>query len=280
MTDIFEHYGLSHLSASQINLYTSEPALWVLRYLFGHKDPLSPAAARGISTEKGIEHGLCNPDAPLQECIDLALQDYDRSLTLIVDDKKEKERDGIPGIVEVGLEELRKYGIPTLPEDDHRQQRIEVEIPGVSVPAIGYLDFDFQDHGIIVDLKTQLRLASKISPSHARQGAIYSQSRGNNVDMRFAYVTPKKQAVFSMETDRFSSPGTRWSTSRGGYSGSCRCRKTGMNWPDWSALIMTASIGTTPSRGALAGICSVFNSWGKVPLFLRGAFSQDIWEIY
>ena len=92
MTDIFEHYGLSHLSASQINLYTSEPALWVLRYLFGHKDPLSPAAARGISTEKGIEHGLCNPDAPLQECIDLALQDYDRSLTLIVDDKKEKER--------------------------------------------------------------------------------------------------------------------------------------------------------------------------------------------
>ena len=202
MTDIFEHYGLSHLSASQINLYTSEPALWVLRYLFGHKDPLSPAAARGISTEKGIEHGLCNPDAPLQECIDLALQDYDRSLTLIVDDKKEKERDGIPGIVEVGLEELRKYGIPTLPEDDHRQQRIEVEIPGVSVPAIGYLDFDFQDHGIIVDLNTQLRLASKISPSHARQGAIYSQSRGNNVDMRFAYVTPKKQAVFSMETDQ------------------------------------------------------------------------------
>ena len=72
----------------------------------------------------------------------------------------------------------------------------------MSVPAIGYLDFDFQDHGIIVDLKTQLRLASKISPSHARQGAIYSQSRGNNVDMRFAYVTPKKQAVFSMETDQ------------------------------------------------------------------------------
>ncbi len=58
MADIFEHHGLTHLSASQLILYSAEPALWVPPYPFDHKDPLSHSATRGNSAEQGTTHGL------------------------------------------------------------------------------------------------------------------------------------------------------------------------------------------------------------------------------
>ena len=57
------------------------------------------------------------------------------------------------------------------------------------VPVIGFIDWRFDDHGLIVDLKTSERLPSAISLSHARQGAIYARAHGN-YGMRFAYVKP------------------------------------------------------------------------------------------
>lgn len=197
----FEQHGIKHLSASSINLYAAEPAMWVLQYLFGHRSPPGAAMARGIAAEAGIEHGLFNQDATLEECVTIALAVFDKRTALSSDHNRDKEREAIPGIVEVGLAELRQYGIPAKPEGD-RQHKIEVMLHGIPVPCIGYLDFDYPQHGIVVDLKTQLRLSSAISPSHARQGAIYSKARGDNIDMRFAYATPKKIGVYQLENVR------------------------------------------------------------------------------
>jgi hypothetical protein len=197
----FETHGIGHLSASSINLYAAEPAMWVLQYLYGHRSPSGAAAARGIAAEHGIAHGLFDPSAPVEDCIALALQDYDKRTALASDSNREKERDGIPGMVEVALAELRQYGVPEKPEGDN-QHRIEVSIDGIEVPVIGFLDFRFPEHGIIVDLKTQLRLASQITASHARQGAVYSRAHSDNIDMRFAYTTPKKVGVYSLEDTR------------------------------------------------------------------------------
>lgn len=193
----FEQHGITHLSASSINLYAAEPAMWVMQYLFGHRSPPGAAMARGSASEVGIEHGLFNPDAMLDECTALALKDFDRRTALSGDPNKDKERDAIPGIVATALAELRQYGIPSRP-DDGRQHKIEVRLEGIPVPCVGYLDFDYPQHGITVDLKTQLRLASSISTGHARQGAIYSKAKGNH-QMRFAYCTPKKIGVYVLE---------------------------------------------------------------------------------
>ena len=95
------------------------------------------------------------------------------------------------------MKELRQYGVPSA-ADGNRQHRIETSIDGVSVPFVGWLDFWFQDHAIIVDLKTQLRLSSKISEPHARQGAIYHAAHGN-AEIRFAYVTPQKIGVYRLD---------------------------------------------------------------------------------
>jgi hypothetical protein len=59
----------------------------------------------------------------------------------------------------------------------------------VPVPLEGCLDWRFDEHGLIVDLKTTERLPSAISDSHGRQGAVYAKAHGN-YGMRFAYVKP------------------------------------------------------------------------------------------
>ena len=193
----FEQHGIGHLSASSINLYAAEPARWVLQYLFGHRSPPGAAMARGLAAEAGIEHGLFDPSATLEDCLAIALVDFDRRTALSGDPNKQKERDAIPGMVEVALAELRQYGVPARPADG-RQHKIEVTLEGVPVPCIGYLDFDYPQHGITIDLKTQHRLASSISTGHARQGAIYAKAKGN-FEMRFAYTTSKKIGVYVLE---------------------------------------------------------------------------------
>ena len=89
----------------------------------------------------------------------------------------------IGGYVVSALSELRQYGIPT-----GYQERVEIRLEDVPVPLIGYPDWTFDDHGLLVDLKTTERLPSSISDAHGRQGAVYARARGN-YGMRFAYAS-------------------------------------------------------------------------------------------
>src|SRR5690606_6695403 len=86
---------------------------------------------------------------------------------------------------------------PTRPEQG-AQHKVEIRLDDVPVPVVGYLDFLWEQHGIVLDLKTQLRLASEISTAHARQGAVYVKARSNH-EMRFCYATPKKVGVYRLE---------------------------------------------------------------------------------
>src|SRR5690606_29658042 len=123
------------------------------------------------------------------------------------DPRVEKERATVAPSVAIALAELRQYGPPEKPEEG-RQHKISVSIPGIDVPAIGYLDFRWPDHGIIGDLKSTARIPSQISDPHARQGAIYTRS-GSNWQTRMAYVSEKKIAVYIVDNvdwhfDQFS----------------------------------------------------------------------------
>jgi len=196
----FSLHGIDHLSASSANLFAAQPALWVMERLLGHKGSVGAAAHRGTAAEHGIETGLFSPEMPVADCQAMALKEFDRLTALCGDPNRDKEREAIPGIVETALAELRQYGVPARPENG-RQHKIECHLEGVPVPVVGYLDFVWDTHGIIVDLKTQLRLASEISETHARQGALYQHARGN-YECRFAYTTPKKIGVYVLENGR------------------------------------------------------------------------------
>lgn len=200
MTNAFERHGLDHLSASSINLFVAEPAMWAMQKLLGRKTGVGPAAHRGTAIEAGVEMGLFDPSAPVEACQELAIARFNQLTALSADPAVAKERANVAPAVAIALKELRQYGIPGS-ADGTRQHRIEATLPGVPVPFIGWLDFWFPDHGIIIDLKTQARLSSKISDPHARQGAIYHAAHGN-AEIRFAYVTPQKMGVYRLEDPR------------------------------------------------------------------------------
>lgn len=188
----FEAHGITHLSASSLNLFAAQPALWVMQRLLKKSGPVGCAAHRGTAAETGIVHGLLNPAAPVEECQQIALAQYDSLTALSGDPKRQKEREAVPAIVATGIAELRQYGIP-----DEVQQRIDVKLPDVPVPFLGFADLGWSRHALTLDIKTQLRLASEISTPHARQVALYLH--GTNREGRVAYVTPAKIGVYRLD---------------------------------------------------------------------------------
>ena len=179
------HWGLDWLSPSQLTTYRTGPAYWFLQKGCGVRSEPNAAMVRGNAAESGICHGLFNPEATVEDCQALAIKEYDEKLRFSNDPKFESERNNLPGLVEYGLKELRQYGIPS-----SAQENIKISLPDVPVPIIGRTDLVYDDHGLVIDIKTTLRMPSKISDNHALQGAIYAHAK-SNYSMRFAYVKPK-----------------------------------------------------------------------------------------
>jgi hypothetical protein len=193
----FQTHKFDHLSASSVNLFIAQPALWCASYLMKRRTPVGPAAHRGTAIECGVEAGLFDPDMPVEDCQKVAAEKFHALTRLSADPRIEKERASIAPSVEVALAELRQYGIPEKPADG-RQHKLDVSIEGVGVPVIGYLDFIWPQHGIIVDLKTTARIPSEISDPHNRQGALYLR-HGSNLQVRMVYVSAKKLAAYVID---------------------------------------------------------------------------------
>ena len=70
------------------------------------------------------------------------------------------------------------------------------------MPLIGYYDFEWENHGVLTDLKTSHALPSAIKINHARQVALYRAARGDNLSARITYVTSKKSATYALENPR------------------------------------------------------------------------------
>lgn len=140
--------------------------------------------ARGKAVEAGVHLALTRPNLTIDAAITEGLRTYDLEMALVPDARREDEKQQIPGYIKFAVEELRPYGVPTAYQD-----KVSVTLEGVPVPIIGYIDWRFDQHGLIVDLKTSERLPSGISAAHGRQGAVYANAHGN-YGMRFAYAKP------------------------------------------------------------------------------------------
>ncbi|MCO5129759.1 MAG: PD-(D/E)XK nuclease family protein [Xanthobacteraceae bacterium] len=184
-------------SPSSLNLFCASPSMFVLERIMGIRQPVGAPAHRGTAVEDGVTAGLMDPTKPLDDCYAVAIKKYDAITALSGDKRREEYRDTIPAMVKTALEELRPYGVPS-----HCQQFVEWKPDGLKYPIVGYLDYRWEHHGIVVDLKTTGALPSSIKIPHARQVALYSTQTGDNVDARLAYVTPKKRATYQLENTR------------------------------------------------------------------------------
>jgi hypothetical protein len=188
----FTLHGIDHLSASSLNTAAAELGVWLLERLLDKRAPVGAAAHRGTAIEAGVVMGLLYLDKPVSECQALAVEKYDSLTALSGDPNRDKEREAVAPTVEVALKELRPYGQPT-----HTQRRIEKPLGDGLPPLLGFSDIEWEQHGIVLDLKTQLRLSSDISANHGRQVAGYVHQ--TNSQGRVAYCSPKKIGVYPLD---------------------------------------------------------------------------------
>lgn len=193
----FEHHGLAHLSASQINTWINAPSFWLMEKLLGFKGQMGCAAHRGTAAEAGISAGLFDTSLTQEACEAVALPIYDKLTALNPDPKRQSERDVIPGIIKQGLA-LREHGAPIRPNDF--QHKVEIRLEGVGVPVIGYLDWLYADE--VLDLKTTLRVPSAMSAPHTRQAAIYKTAHMDK-RVRFFYASDKKSEKHTLTKDQY-----------------------------------------------------------------------------
>jgi len=196
MTNPFEAYEIEHLSPSSCNLFVSSPAMFVLQKCMKLRTQVGPAAHRGTAVESGIVAGIVD-GLPEKECIEVAVAEFSKLTALSSDFRREKEEAALADFVKMGLKELKPYGKPS-----STQGKIHYEFEGLAVPMLGFYDVEWEDHGVLTDIKTTHALPSKISTNHARQVALYRAARGDNLDARVSYITPKKSATYSLENPR------------------------------------------------------------------------------
>ena len=196
----FEKYGLKHTSPSQINMFADCAAAWAARYVYNCSGSFGVAAQVGVLVEKVVYQTLIGRD--FDEACQEACSKFAKDNAL---NPNEKQRDRIHDIVPMArqaVDELKPYGVPEHDPITHKQRKIELLCKGEGweIPVIGYLDFVFPEHGLVVDLKTTLRAPSAMSSAHLRQGAVYKKAMGNHA-VKFLYVTPKKYVWHEVENE-------------------------------------------------------------------------------
>lgn len=171
--------------------------MFVLTKVLKYPNTVGAAAHRGTSVETGVAHGLFNPTAPVSECVEKAMEQFRTLTALSGDPRVDKETIAIPDMVRLGLQELRPYGIPS-----SAQGQIHYDVEGLGVHLTGYYDFEWEQQGVLIDLKTTHALPSQISVSHAMQVSLYKAARGDNLSARLTYVTSKKTHTLELENHR------------------------------------------------------------------------------
>lgn len=200
MSDPFARHGIDHLSVSSLALYRNEPARWVAQYLYGIKDRGGAAAWRGTAVEAGLNQALAGEDNDTSAAAALAnfalnerdAQNAAQGGALDEDTQAaiDRERANIEPMVRQVADNLRALGRPLT-----TQRRVERRLPGIEVPIIGYVDYEWDEY--IVDLKTTLRLPSAPRPDHAVQVVHYADTLSKRPGL--IYVTAKKIQRFAME---------------------------------------------------------------------------------
>lgn len=178
-------------SPSSLNLFASCLSMFVMEKIIGRRQPVGLAAHRGTAVEEGVSAGLMDLESALTDCVEKALTKFRELAALSTDPRRDKVEGTIANMVERALTELRPYGKPS-----STQGFIEWQPDGLKFPIVGYYDFAWEEHGIIVDLKTTEKLPSEVKTAHARQVALYT---GGNLEGRLAYITPAKSAVYRLD---------------------------------------------------------------------------------
>lgn len=194
----FAAHGVTHSSPSSINMWANAPCAWIGKYLLKRQFAFSHAALAGTLAEEAVVNVLGN--GWTQEAASCAaLASYNKVIAFGASGVDRKRGDAIDGMINIALSELKRYGEPDMTGEliyGKKQKKIELLCKGAGweLPVIGYLDFYFPQHGLVIDLKTTMRLPSEMSDEHLRQGCVYRAAMGNAA-VKFLYVSGKDKRI-------------------------------------------------------------------------------------
>lgn len=201
MNNPFEQHNVSHLSASQINEFISNPQLWIL-HVSGYRDNNGiPAMWRGTAVDKAICSALTDPSVTDDAAEAIAVNEYAhlhaRALDngeVCSDTKVFSEQLAVPEYLRIALPHYRSLGTPL-----ETQKKIKIELDDIPVPIIGYIDIMYD--GVVRDIKTVGRLPSFVPEATCRQLAIYAKATNSIpiVDYIHCTKTTKQVVVRSVE---------------------------------------------------------------------------------
>ena len=256
MTDPFAKFNIDHLSVSSLSLWRNEPARWVARYLYNIKDEGGPRAWRGNAVEAGLNQALVGMAEDY--CVEIALFNVDSAYADMVKardgvideemhDQWEMERSNVAPMLRLVAENLRPLGRPLM-----TQRRVERRLPGIEVPIIGYVDYEWDD--FLIDLKTTLRMPSAPRADHVVQVVSYGDALSKRPGL--IYVTPKKIQRFAEE--HMDLHEARWTLRR-------------------SALALRITLQIAADREEMANLCvPKFDDFRWSPTSIEAA--RQIWR--
>jgi len=183
IADPFERHGIDHLSPSSLRMWREAPVVWIGKYLLRAEDQAGPGAWRGKAVEIGVDRmlfGFSHDDAVKAMYGQFALDQMGELSPEI-----EKEL----GALEDFLLQA-KIAFDGKPMPFSRQSKVQLALPGISVPLIGFIDWLWLDRGD--DLKTTWRIPSTVDANdgHVQQIACYAMHTG--LPFSLTYVSPKK----------------------------------------------------------------------------------------
>lgn len=193
---------LRNISASQINEFITNRAMWFAKRFRGLKTPGSLAMSRGRAVEAGINHFITNDKPDITAAVRAAMEEYDKSSTGLVDDLSIRQ-----SIAPATTRMISHFSdiCDTLKSKPRIQDKIEIYLEGCSIPLIGYLDF-FWEGRCIRDCKITGKTPSELTDSYKIQGAIYRHVM--KVPVVFTFGICKKE--FEIKEIRLSEDDFIW----------------------------------------------------------------------
>lgn len=195
--DAFDRFGLYHLSSQSLNLFLSNPAMFVLKYCEGYKGPTNAAMLRGNTSDKMIGVAVMDTKIKLDELENRAVDYFNAALDDIEDEPEtiNKELESVRSYVKTGVPFYRKLGKPI-----SYQQEVNLDFDDIPVPILGYCDLEYSN--CIRDIKTTTRSPSKLPEQVSRQLCIYATA----LEKPTAYAdyivsNTRNQSVVTLECD-------------------------------------------------------------------------------
>lgn len=193
---------VEHLSYSSISTYLLCPESWRRRYILKEKTPTALSLFFGSAVHNTIEAYLKRGgdlQALWRENYAQQLQFEDTEIEFGTETPESVSDDGLrilstPAVLDV-IEQIRSNYDPA--REHSIERRIELSVPGVPVPIVGYIDIITRD-GVPGDFKTAARMWAADKAAQEMQPLVYlaalNQAGDNSHGWRFRHYVITKTA--------------------------------------------------------------------------------------